>query len=73
MLYGGPGADKFFGGASTQIVALDGVQDTITCSTDKTDTVTADLGAEGVVDKITNPTECAKVVGTVASKPDSAP
>ena len=71
MLYGGPGADKFFGGASTQILALDGVQDTITCSTDKTDIVTADLGAEGVVDDITNPTECAKVVGTVASKPDS--
>ena len=36
MLYGGPGADKFFGGASTQYLALDGVQDTITCSTDKT-------------------------------------
>jgi hypothetical protein len=71
MLYGGPGADKFFGGTSTQILALDGVQDTITCSAGNTDTVTADLGADGIVDQITNPTDCAKVVGTVASKPDS--
>jgi hypothetical protein len=71
MLYGGAGADTFVGGTSTQILALDGVQDTITCSAGNTDIVTADLGAEGVVDTITNPTDCAKVVGTVASKPDT--
>jgi hypothetical protein len=71
VLSGGAGADKFFGGTATSIMALDGVADTITCSADNTDIVTADLGAEGIVDKITNPTECAKVVGTVASKPDT--
>lgn len=71
MLSGGPGADSFVGGTATSIMALDGVQDTITCSAGNTDIVTADLGAEGVVDTITNPTDCAKVVGTVASKPDT--
>jgi hypothetical protein len=68
VLVGGLGADTLVGGASTDdIVALDGVQDTITCGPNKTDSVTADLGADGVTDTITNPTDCASIKGTVAA------
>ena len=54
---------------ATDIVALDGLQDTITCGPGKTDTVSADLGANGVTDKINNPTACETVTGTVAADP----
>jgi len=68
-LIGGPGVDTYVGGAGDdQIVAIDGVRDNITCSPGKTDTVFADLGADAVVDNITNPTDCLKVTGTVATK-----
>ena len=68
-LIGGSGIDNYFGGAGDdQIVAIDGVRDNITCSPGHTDTVFADLGAEAVVDNITNPTDCLKVTGTVATK-----
>ena len=66
-LIGGPGVDTFVGGSGPdQIVAIDGIADTITCSAGKTDTVFADLGADGIVDNITNPTDCFKITGTVA-------
>jgi hemolysin type calcium-binding protein len=66
-LIGGPGVDTFVGGSGPdQIVAIDGVADKITCSASQTDTVFADLGADGIVDDITNPTDCLKVTGTVA-------
>jgi hemolysin type calcium-binding protein len=69
MLLGGAGADTFVGGASTQILALDDTADKITCSDDRTDIVTANLGAGGVTDEITNPDLCGTITGTVASLP----
>ena len=74
VLVGGAGADTLVGGASLDdIVAVDGVKDTITCGPNKTDAVVADLGADGVVDTITNPTDCASIKGSVATVTQATP
>ena len=74
VLVGGPGLDTFVGGAGADdIVAADGVKDTITCGPKQTDNVVADLGADGVVDKITNPTDCASIKGSVATVTQAIP
>jgi hypothetical protein len=67
MLRGGDGRDTIAGQAGDDvIVAADGFVDTITCG-DGTDTVTADLGANGVSDIITDPQACESVTGSVAA------
>jgi RTX calcium-binding nonapeptide repeat (4 copies) len=74
VLVGGSGTDTFVGGAGADdIVAVDGVKDTITCGPNKTDNVVADLGVDGVVDKITNPADCASIRGTVATTTIATP
>lgn len=74
VLVGGPGTDTFVGGAGADdIVAVDGVKDTITCGPNKTDNVVADLGVDGVTDKITNPADCASIRGTVATTTIATP
>jgi hypothetical protein len=69
VLSGGAGSDTFFGAASTEILALDQAADTITCSTDGTDAVVANLGAGGVSDVITNPNDCGSINGPVPPSP----
>jgi hypothetical protein len=67
LLRGGDGRDTIAGQAGDDvIVAADGFVDTITCG-DGTDTVTADLGANGVSDIITDPQACESVTGSVAA------
>ena len=74
VLVGGTGVDTFVGGAGADdIVAADGVKDTITCGPNKTDAVVADLGANGVVDTIKNPTDCASITGSIATVTEATP
>jgi hypothetical protein len=73
LLVGGPDADTMTGGAGDDdIVAADGFADTITCGAG-VDSVVADLGANGVVDTIVDPTACESVTGSVAVLPDPPP
>jgi RTX calcium-binding nonapeptide repeat (4 copies) len=69
VLVGGAGEDTFVGAASTQILALDQTVDHITCSGDRTDTVVANLGGDGITDDITNANSCGTVTGTVKAVP----
>src|SRR4051812_16167773 len=71
LLDGGPGKDTLTGGAGNDyIVAADGVVDApIDCGAGLNDTVVADLGPAGAIDKFAN---CENIQGTVRADPTTS-